>query len=128
MKILLDTHIFLWLLFCPEKLSSTMTDAYQDKQNDIFLSYASLWEMQIKLQLGKLEFDIDLEKFVNEQTQCEYIKLLPINVNHILALKQLPFYHKDPFDRLLISQSIQENFILASNDNVFKYYPVKLFY
>lgn len=78
--------------------------------------------------MGKLEFDIDLEKFVNEQTQCEYIKLLPINVNHILALKQLPFYHKAPFDRLLISQSIQENFILASNDNVFKYYPVKLFY
>jgi PIN domain nuclease of toxin-antitoxin system len=128
MKILLDTHIFLWLLFCPEKLSQTLVDAYQDKQNEIFLSHASLWEMQIKLQLGKLEFEIDLDSFVNEQVNSDYIKLLSIHVNHILFLKQLPFHHKDPFDRLLISQSIQEDFILASNDNVFKHYPVELFY
>lgn len=128
MKILLDTHIFLWLLFCPEKLSQTLIDAYQNPQNEIFLSHASLWEMQIKLQLGKLEFEIHLDKFVDEQIHYEYIKLLPINLNHILALKQLPFYHKDPFDRLLISQAMQENFILASNDNVFKSYPVTLFY
>jgi PIN domain nuclease of toxin-antitoxin system len=128
MKILLDTHIFLWLIFCPEKLSQTVLDVYQDQQNEIFLSHASLWEMQIKLQLGKLEFEIDLDGFVNEQVNSEYIKLLPIHVNHILALKQLPFYHKDPFDRLLISQAIQESFTLASNDNVFNHYPVKLFY
>lgn len=109
MKMLLDTHIFLWLLFCPEKLSQTLVDTYQDGRNEIFLSHASLWEMQIKLQLGKLEFEIDLDDLVNEQTHCEYIKLLPIHANHILALKQLPFHHKDPFDRLLISQAIQEN-------------------
>jgi PIN domain nuclease of toxin-antitoxin system len=128
MKILLDTHVFLWLLFNPEKLSQTILDAYQNKENEIFLSHTSLWEMQIKLQLGKLEFDIDLDNFVNEQINHEYIKLLPIDVNHILALKRLPFYHKDPFDRLLISQSIQEKFVLASNDGVFKHYPVKIFY
>jgi PIN domain nuclease of toxin-antitoxin system len=126
MKLLLDTHIFLWLLFCPEKLSPTIIDAYQNPENNIFLSHASLWEMQIKLQLGKLEFDIDLDKFVNEQTNSNYIKLLPINITHILALKQLPFHHKDPFDRLLISQAIEEKFVLASNDAVFKNYPVKL--
>lgn len=126
MKILLDTHIFLWLQFNPEKLSSKIIDNYQNTINEIFLSYGSIWEMQIKLQLGKLEFSIDLDEVIEKQLNNGYIKLLPIQLNHILRLKHIPFHHKDPFDRIIISQAICENLIIATTDSFFNSYLVKL--
>ena len=125
MRILLDTHIFLWALFEPTKLSSSLAKMYQDRQNTFFLSLVSIWEIQIKLQLGKLTFDIDLQKVITEQLNAGYIEILPIKLEHIFNVQSLPFHHKDPFDRLLISQAIIEDLFLASSDSMISAYSVR---
>jgi len=76
LRILLDTHIFLWALFEPTKLSSSLAEMYQDRQNTFFLSLVSIWEIQIKLQLEKLTFDIDLQQVIMEQIDLGYIEIL----------------------------------------------------
>ena len=125
MRILLDTHIFLWALFEPTKLSSSLAKMYQDRQNTFFLSLVSIWEIQIKLQLEKLTFDIDLQKVIMEQIDLGYIEILPIKLEHIFNVQSLPFHHKDPFDRLLISQAIIEDLFLASSDSMISAYSVR---
>jgi len=125
LRILLDTHIFLWALFEPTKLSSSLAEMYQDRQNTFFLSLVSIWEIQIKLQLGKLTFDIDLQKVITEQLNAGYIEILPIKLEHIFNVQSLPFHHKDPFDRLLISQAIIEDLFLASSDSMISAYSVR---
>lgn len=124
MRVLLDTHIFLWALFNPSKLSTQLTDIYQNSEHKLFLSLVSIWEMQIKQQLGKLEFDIDLQRVINEQLNAGYVEILTIKLEHILALQNLPFHHKDPFDRLLIAQAVHENLLLASSDMMVDAYSV----
>jgi len=125
LKLLLDTHIFLWLLFSPEKVTPQIKAAYKNQEHIVFLSLVSIWEIQLKSQLGKLSLEVDLETIIDDNIHSGFIKPLPIYLNHILALKNLPFYHKDPFDRLLIAQSIQENLTIVSNDSYFADYPVK---
>jgi len=125
LRILLDTHIFLWALFEPTKLSSSLAKMYQDRQNTFFLSLVSIWEIQIKLQLEKLTFDIDLQKVIMEQIDLGYIEILPIKLEHIFNVQSLPFHHKDPFDRLLISQAIIEDLFLASSDSMISAYSVR---
>jgi len=125
LRILLDTHIFLWALFEPTKLSSSLAEMYQDRQNTFFLSLVSIWEIQIKLQLGKLTFDIDLQKVITEQLNAGYIEILSIKLEHILNIQSLPFHHKDPFNRLLISQAIIEDLFLASSDSMISAYSVR---
>lgn len=126
MKLLPDTHIFLWLLFSPEKISEKVKKIYKNQDNEVFLSLFSIWEIQIRTQLGKLHLDINLETIINDNIHSGFIKLLPIRLNHILALKTLAFYHKDPFDRLLIAQSIEENLTLVSADSYFSEYNVNI--
>lgn len=126
MKLLLDTHIFLWLLFSPEKLTDKIKRLYQSQENEIFLSLVSIWEIQLKSQLGKLHLDVDLKTIVDDNIHSGFIKLLPIDLNHVLALKDLPFHHKDPFDRLLIAQAIKEDLTIVSVDSYFINYPVKI--
>ncbi|WP_353569816.1 type II toxin-antitoxin system VapC family toxin [Candidatus Albibeggiatoa sp. nov. BB20] len=126
MKLLLDTHVFLWLRFAPEKLSQPALAAYQNKQNQAYLSLASILEMQIKQQLGKLELDIELSELVQKQCEHNDIQLLPITLTHILNLQTLPFHHKDPFDRLLISQANSENMTLLTVDALFSNYDVQI--
>lgn len=126
MKILLDTHIFLWLLFSPEKLADNIKSAYKNQENEIFLSLVSIWEIQLKSQLGKLHLDIDLKTIIKENINSGFIKLLPIKLSHVMAIEDLPFYHKDPFDRLLIAQAIKEDMTIISVDSYFKNYSVKL--
>ena len=126
MNILLDTHTFLWLRNAPEKVSEKVLNAYYDINNNVFLSMASIWEMQIKYQLGKLELDLPLSTIIEEQYTYNDLQILPIETYHIFALADLPLHHKDPFDRLLLVQSRLENLILASADNVFHHYKVNL--
>jgi PIN domain nuclease of toxin-antitoxin system len=85
----------------------------------------SIWEVQIKMQLGKLTLHQPLDSLVQQQQQ-NGIQLLPIKLNHILAIQPLPYYHKDPFDRLLIAQSIAENLTCVSADSVFKQYNIPI--
>lgn len=128
MVILLDTHTFLWLRTEPEKVSEKVLEAYYDVNNTVFLSMASIWEMQIKYQLGKLELDLPLKNLVEEQCQHNDLQLLPIETPHIFALADLPFYHKDPFDRIILIQSKLENLKLASVDTIFHQYGIELFW
>jgi len=127
-KLLLDTHAFIWMLEAPEKLSERVIQAHNDSTNTLYLSVASLWEIQIKLAIGKLEMDVSLAQIVREQLQGHRFQLLDIRAEHVLALEELPRHHGDPFDRLLIAQARVEGLPLVSIDNVFEQYPVELFW
>ena len=128
MNILLDTHAFLWLRTAPDKIPSRLLSAYDDLDNEFFLSIASVWEIQIKQQLGKLELDLSLPELIKEQRLNNGLQLLAIETEHIFALSSLPFHHKDPFDRLILVQSQIESLKLASADTAFTAYGVELFW
>jgi PIN domain nuclease of toxin-antitoxin system len=123
MKYLLDTHTFLWWHDQPNCLSPIVLEICQDTDNKLFLSMISVWEIQIKLQLNKLTLNTPLVKMLALQ-QLNGIHIMPIEVSHILELQNLPLFHKDPFDRLIIAQSRVENAILLSKDEQFQSYPV----
>ena len=126
MKLLLDTHIFLWWADNPEKLSQAALSALQDEANELLLSVASVWEMQIKIQLRKLKLSRPLKHLIKNQQETNQLNLLPVELKHVLALDALPFHHKDPFDRLLMAQSIEEELTLVSADSQFSAYSVRL--
>ncbi len=127
MNVLLDTHSFIyWIENNSVALSATAFTLIADKSNTIFLSLASIWEMQIKIQIGKLKLVNDLSLVVEEQQQVNGMQLLAIAPQHIYNLSQLPFHHKDPFDRMLLSQAMTEGFSLLSKDTMFAAYPVKV--
>ena len=126
MKLLLDTHIFLWWADQPEKLSQAALSALQDEANELILSVASVWEMQIKIQLGKLKLSLPLKELIKNQQETNDLTVSPVALTHVLALDALPFHHKDPFDRLLIAQSIEEDLTLVSADSQFSAYSVNL--
>ncbi len=126
MKVLLDTHAFIWWDSDPAKLSPQARTACQDRTNLVFLSVASAWEMQIKLQLGKLHLRLPLAEVIADQQQTNDIQVLPVVLEHVVALQDLPAHHKDPFDRLLIAQTNIEEAVLVSHDPVFAHYPVQV--
>ena len=125
MKLLLDTHIFLWLRNEPEKIPLHIMNVYEDMRSDVFLSMASIWEIQIKNQLGKLALDIPLNELIDQQCLKNGLQILPIETTHIYALKNLPAHHNDPFDRLILTQAQTENLTLISADSVFKHDDVE---
>ena len=122
MKLLLDTHTFLWFINGDSKLSNYVKQLIENKENKRFLSIASLWEMSIKVNLGKLKLNLTFQKMFNEHIEGNAIKLLNIKPKHLDVLNLLPFYHKDPFDRLIIAQSQSENISILSKDKMFKDY------
>jgi PIN domain nuclease of toxin-antitoxin system len=126
MKLLLDTHIFIWWADDPEKLSAAALSALEDEANELLLSVASVWEMQIKIQLGKLKLSLPLRELIKNQQETNDLTVSPVALTHVLALEALPFHHKDPFDRLLIAQSIEEDLTLVTADSQFSAYSVKL--
>ena len=126
MRLLLDTHTFIWWDNSPQKLSQKALALCQNPENTLLLSMASIWEIQIKLQLGKLSLNLPLPELIETQQLINNIELLPINLTHVLTLDTLPNHHKDPFDRLLICQAIVENAVLVSGDSILANYPVKI--
>jgi len=126
MKLLLDTHTFIWWDSSPQKLSPKALALCQNPENILLLSIGSIWEMQIKIQLGKLSLNLHLPELIESQQQTNNIEVLPINLTHLFTLDSLPNHHKDPFDRLLISQAIVENAVLVSGDSILANYPVKI--
>jgi len=126
MRLLLDTHAFIWWASEPERLSEKALAACVDTSNVLILSVASVWEMQIKLQLGKLTLSPLLSDLIENQQQANRLEVLPIELSHVLALAALPPHHKDPFDRLIIAQAIEEGAYLVSGDSVFRLYPGRL--
>lgn len=126
MNILLDTHTFIWWDSHMAKLSPKALDICQEQANTLTLSVASVWEMQIKHQLGKLSLQLPLGEILETQKQDNALEILLVDVPHVLALDQLPMHHRDPFDRLLIAQANVEQLILLSCDPVFKKYPINV--
>lgn len=126
MKLLLDTHAFIWWDNDLGKLSGHALALCRDPANTLLLSVASVWEMQIKTQLGKLKLPVALAAMVSNQQQVNHVEVVPIQLVHILALGNLPGHHKDPFDRLLIAQAEVEEAVLVSRDTVFSQYPVNV--
>jgi PIN domain nuclease of toxin-antitoxin system len=125
MKLLFDTHAFIWWDSEPAKLSPRVLSLCQDRTNELLLSVASAWEMQIKFQLGKLEFNTPLGDLIARQQEINGVRLLPVALEHVLALQNLPTHHRDPFDRVLVAQANTENAVLISNDPMIARYPVE---
>jgi PIN domain nuclease of toxin-antitoxin system len=121
MKLLWDTHTFIWLILGDEKLSEQAKNEIENPENDHYLSIASLWEIGIKVKLGKLEILQPFENIINDVTK-NGINILPINFNHLVENMNLDLHHRDPFDRLIISQSKAENMSLLSKDEIFDKY------
>ena len=128
MRLLLDTHAFIWWSSEPEKLSRITLAAFEDSKNELILSIASIWEMQIKVQLGKLDITDPLRDLIAIHQQVKDLQILPIFLNHVLALENLPGHHRDPFDRILIAQANVESLVIVTKDQIFNEYPVQLFW
>lgn len=126
MNLILDTHTFMWWDSAPSQLPKEILRLCHDENNTLILSIASVWEMQIKSQLGKLTLNMPLPDLVASQQELNNIQVLPINLAHVLWLNNLPLHHNDPFDRLLIAQAIVEEAVLLSKDLAFSAYPVKV--
>jgi len=125
MKYLFDTHTLLWTVTDDPQLSLKAKEIYLDAGNEILFSMASIWELAIKASLKKITFEKTLEKFIEEHVKGNNIDILKIELPHVLRVENLPFHHRDPFDRLLIAQSIENNLSLISNDSLFDKYNVK---
>lgn len=125
MKVLLDTHAFIWWDSEPERLSEQVLSLLSQPETVRFVSVVSLWEMQIKNQLGKLNLNKSLEEIYLSQSQ-NGISFLSMSTAHIFNLSVLPNHHKDPFDRMLISQALCEGLTVISKDGKFKLYDVLL--
>ncbi len=126
MNLLLDSQAFIWMHNEPHKLSNRVAMEILNPANTLFLSMGSVWEIQIKIQIGKFKFKDPLANVIAEQQKVNSLQILPINLAHVLELGKLPFHHKDPFNRLLIAQANAEKMILVSLDAKFSAYPVNV--
>lgn len=126
MKLLLDTNIFIWLNDAPQRIPERIMSIVTDPDNNLSLSLVSIWEMQIKIQLGKLQLQDSLQQILATQQSENDLQILTIELVHILRLADLPHHHRDPFDRLIIAQTQAEEMTLVSADAVFTNYDVNL--
>jgi PIN domain nuclease of toxin-antitoxin system len=124
MRLLLDTHAFIWFVENDEHLPLAVKEIIENPKNEIFLSIASIWEMAIKIQLKKLNINKSIEDII-ELTSINYFQLLPIMPNHIVRLSTLSFFHRDPFDRIIIAQGLYEKMSIVGRDLLFDDYKVK---
>ena len=125
MKALLDTHAFLWALAGDARMSRHARDVFAGSA-DLFLSIASIWEIVIKVQSGKLNLPRPAGPYVLRKLAENRISSLPISIDHLLAVERLPMHDRDPFDRMLIAQSIEEDWPIITADPKFKQYPVQI--
>jgi PIN domain nuclease of toxin-antitoxin system len=125
MKFIADTHAFIWFVTDSPQLSGEAKKAFEASENERVLSVASIWEIAIKASLGRLSFDKPLEQFLPEQFALNHVRLLDISTAHALRVANLPFHHRDPFDRMIIAQSLTENLPVLSKDDAFDAYGIK---
>lgn len=125
MKAILDTHAFLWALAGDTRMSRHARDIFAGSA-DLSLSIASIWEILIKVQSGKLNFPRPAGPYVLSRLAENRIKTLSISIDHFLTLERLPMHHRDPFDRMLIAQSMEEDWPIITADPMFKQYPIQV--
>ena len=126
MNLLLDTHAFVWWRDDPEKLSSGAFDAISAPENGVFISTATVWEIQIKLALGKIKLKWPLKDSIAVERKANRFRILPVSLEHALYIDKLAMIHKDLFDRMLIAQAMVEGLTIISRDAHFSNYGVKL--
>ncbi|CAD5915791.1 type II toxin-antitoxin system VapC family toxin [Planktothrix rubescens] len=126
MKILLDTHIFLWFISGDTQLSTNLQDAIRDPDNEVYLSAVSIWEAIIKYQLGKLPLPESPETYLPKQRDLHQIASLALDESSVMQLTKLPPLHRDPFDRMLICQSLQNGLTIVTVDSAVRAYPVSV--
>jgi PIN domain nuclease of toxin-antitoxin system len=124
MRLLLDTHSLLWYLTSDPRLSKKAATVLADPATEAFVSAATLWEIVIKASLGKLELAKAFEELFPAQLESNNFELLPVEIRHLQRLGELPFHHRDPFDRLLIAQAIEDSLVILGRDEAFGAYPV----
>ena len=124
MRYLLDTHTLLWIVNDDPQIANQVKKIYLNENNQIFASTASIWEMAIKISLKKLKVPGSLSDFVKEHIRGNKIDIMSIELNHLYQLENLVYFHRDPFDRLLIAQAIAENIPILSKDKTFDDYPI----
>lgn len=121
MRALLDTHVFLWGIAGDKRMSQHARDIFVGP-SDLFISIASIWEILIKVQAGKLNLPQPSGSYIIGKLAENRIEILPISLDHLLEVEHLPMHHRDPFDRILIAQSLEEDLPLVSADPVFEKY------
>jgi PIN domain nuclease of toxin-antitoxin system len=126
MKILLDTHIFLWFISGHTRLSANVRDAIREPNNEIYLSVVSVWEAIVKYQLGKLPLPEHPGTYLPKQRDIHEISSLVLDESSVVELAKLPSLHRDPFDRMLICQALHNNLIIATVDSAVRAYPVRV--
>ncbi len=126
MKLLLDTHTFIWWDTNPQQLSPHALALCRNPENQLILSVVSIWEMVIKIQIGKLQFARPLAEMIADQQKTNRMILLSVDPAHVFAVASLPLHHKDPFDRLLIAQASVEGIALLSRDTQFSNYKIQV--
>ena len=124
MRVLLDTHAFLWFVAGNPRFSAHARQIIEDRDTESLFSIASVWEIAIKVSLGKLALHVPFPALIPEQLSSNGIALLTITVSHTLRIAQLPSIHRDPFDRMLVAQAITEGLPIISADSIFDAYPV----
>lgn len=120
-RLLLDTHVLIWALTAPRRLPARVAAAIRDPERDVYVSAASTWEIAIKSALGKITADIDT--VVGAARDAGFDEL-PISIAHTVRLRALPPLHRDPFDRLLVAQALDEHLTIVSHDRLISAYPV----
>lgn len=125
MRILLDTCTFLWLTIGKDELSPNAIDAFSDPQNEVYLSAVSAWEINVKYRLGKLPLPLPPDKFIPKERKRHLVASLELTEPDTLPLCKLPVPHKDPFDRMLVCQSIEHSLTILTPDPLISQYPVR---
>ncbi len=125
MRLLLDTHAFLWFVLDDGRLGRNAGSLLRDPDNDLLVSPATFWEIAIKISIGKYSLGEDFASFMERQITDNDMSVLPITIRHTATVAALPFHHRDPFDRLLIAQGIVEHVPLLSTDAAFDKYSVR---
>lgn len=125
MRLLLDTHVFLWWILEDRRLSQSAESLIRDTGNDLILSAVSGWEIAIKTSLGRLSLPADPSTFIPDQIRLNDLSTMDVRMHHTLAVHNLPPHHADPFDRLLVAQSVTERVPLLTRDAAFAQYDIE---
>jgi PIN domain nuclease of toxin-antitoxin system len=126
MKVLIDTHVFLWGIQHEERLSRRVQNLLPGA--DVWISVASLWEIITKVQVGKLIVPAPVGDYLSARLKANGVLVLQITFDHVKRLEGLPLHHRDPFDRILVAQSVEEKIPLVTSDPLFARYPVEVFW
>jgi PIN domain nuclease of toxin-antitoxin system len=125
-RALLDTHTFLWWISGDPHLTSRVRRIISDPSSELFLGYGSLWEATIKIQKGTLKVPGNSVSFLISEMKANGIGLLPLRLEYLTRLESLPLHHRDPFDRLLVAQALEEDLAILTADNQMRQYPARI--